>query len=436
MKSWITGMAAPAVLLLAAPAARGQVSLYTVTDLALRNSPAVRMGVADVQRAAAAVSESKDAYVPNFILGSNLGYSYGFPVGQPSIYNAGMQSLVVSFSQRDYIRSARQALLGAEMTLKNTREGVLQDVTTDYVELNIDVQEISALEQQKAYADELGVIEDDRVQAGVDPRISLLQAQLRAAQVDLKRVHTEQDADLMRTHLANLTGLSDSSFQPAAASIPPMPDFSSSTSSDRQISEDNPAVQAASSNAKSKFYYSLGSQKENYRPVLGFGLQYSRYAEFNNYAEYYQRFQHNNFDAGIQITIPLFDASRRAKAKEAVADAVHASAEAEQARMQVDENLLQLRRGLEELHAEQRVAQLQSQIAQEQLDSVEQELKSGTGQPGASPITPQQAQEAHIEERQRFLDKLDADLNVMRAEINLLRLTGGIESWIQSAPQK
>jgi len=44
-------------LLAAGAAAHAQISLYTATDLALRNSPEVRIGVADVQRAAASVSD-------------------------------------------------------------------------------------------------------------------------------------------------------------------------------------------------------------------------------------------------------------------------------------------------------------------------------------------------------------------------------------------
>ena len=95
--------------------ARAQVSLYTAVDLALRNSTAVRMATADVQRAASALSESRDAYVPSFVIGSGLGYSYGFPVGQPSVYNVTSQSLLLGFSQPDYIRSAKSALKAGEL---------------------------------------------------------------------------------------------------------------------------------------------------------------------------------------------------------------------------------------------------------------------------------------------------------------------------------
>ena len=78
--------------LLATGGARAQgVSFYTVVDLALRNSTQVRISAADVQHAEAAVMESVDAYKPSFSVGSSLGYSYGFPVGQPSVYDVAAQ---------------------------------------------------------------------------------------------------------------------------------------------------------------------------------------------------------------------------------------------------------------------------------------------------------------------------------------------------------
>ncbi|MGC8548960.1 MAG: TolC family protein [Acidobacteriaceae bacterium] len=432
----VAGLAALPAILLVAIGAHAQMSLSKAADLALRNSPDVHMSAADVQQAKGALSEAKDAYIPSFYLGSNIGYSYGFPLGEPSIYNVSGHSLVLSFSQRDYIRSANKALASAQLALKDIRNKVLKETAEDYIELDTDLKEIKALGEQKSYADALADIEQQRVQAGVDPRSALLQAQLTSAQLDLKRIHVQQDAALMRARLAHLTGLKPSDFQSIESSIPPLPATSALHLNASHLADQNPTVAAAKANAQSKFYLSMGDKRQIHRPLFTFGMQYSRFAEFNNYSEYFQHFQHNNFDAGVQITIPLFDASGKAKADQSAAKAVHAQAQAQQALNKVDENILKLGQSLTELRAQQHVAQLQSELAKAQLATVEQELKTGSGQPGANPVTPQQAQQAHIQERERYIDMLDANLNVARAELNLLRLTGGIESWLHSAPQK
>src|SRR5271155_5656638 len=140
----LLGMAA----LMTSGGARAQVSFYTAVDLALRNSTQVRISAADVQHAEAAVMESVAAYKPSFSVGSSLGYSYGFPVGQPSVYSVSAQSLAFSFSQPDYIRSTRQALLAAQLQLKDVRQQVILTVALDYIELAKIEQQTTALDQQ------------------------------------------------------------------------------------------------------------------------------------------------------------------------------------------------------------------------------------------------------------------------------------------------
>lgn len=426
----------PSLFVVASAARAQQISLAGVANLALRNSPAVRMSVADVQQAEGAFHQAKDAYLPSASLGSSIGYSYGFPLGEPSIYDLQAHSLVFSFSQKDYIRSAKSAVAGAKLALKDTRNKVLAQTAQDYIELDTDIKEIQALQEQKSYADALTSIERQRVQAGVDPHSALVQTELTAAKLDLKRIHIEQDAALMRSSLAHLTGLKPQAFQPIASTIPPMPAPSNLDPEAAKLADQNPTVAAANADAKSKFYLSMGDKRQIRRPTFGFGMKYSRFAEFNNYNEYYQHFQHNNFEFGIQISIPIFDAASHAKAQQSAAQAVHAQAQAQQALDKVDENILKLGQNLKELRAQQHVAQLESELAKDNLATIEQELQSGSGQPNANPVTPQQAEQAHIQERERYIDMLDANLNVSRAELNLLRLTGKIEGWLHSAPQK
>ena len=52
--------------------ASAQVSLGTVVDLAQRNSSTVKLAQADVQKAAASLSEAKGAFIPALSFGSGL----------------------------------------------------------------------------------------------------------------------------------------------------------------------------------------------------------------------------------------------------------------------------------------------------------------------------------------------------------------------------
>ncbi|MFP5226993.1 MAG: TolC family protein [Acidobacteriota bacterium] len=419
-------------------AATAQISLSTAVDMAEKNSPAVRGAVANVQKAVAALAETKDAYIPNFVMGASPGYAYGFPLGYPSLFQANSQSLLLSFSQKDYVRAARVAVNAANFNLKETRQQVELDVALAYVQLDSDLKEIEALREESTYAQTLVQFEEDRVAAGVDPKMTELQAELTAAQVDQKRIQLETDADAMREKLAHMTGLPATGLNTTSSSIPASPSATSLMESpDPKALQNNPALLAGYAKAKAKWFAAFGDDKQNYRPLVTFGAQYSLFEKFADYTQYFpaNSFQYNNLAIGAVITVPFFDATRRAKARESNADAVHAQADADAARDLFNEQTSALRGNLRQLAAQQRVAQIQSQIAQEQLKSVETQINSGTGLPNAPGVPPTESQKAHIQERQYYIDMLDANLALTKVELNLLKVTGGIDAWVRASLQ-
>ena len=416
--------------LLAPTGARAQgVSFYTVVDLALRNSTQVRISAADVQRAEAAVMESVNAYKPAISVGSSLGYSYGFPVGQPSVYSVAAQSLAYSFSQPDYIRAARAALIGAQMQLKDTRQQVILDSALDYIELATLSQQMTALDEEPAFVHKLVEIETERVDAGLDSKVEQTQARLTGAQIALRRLHLVDQAELVRARLAHLTGLKPADIVCESQTIPSAPETSELTGID-----DNTGVKAAYASARSKLYVARGDERQNNHPTFGFGLEYNRFAKFNNYTEYYNHFQHNNFDIGIQINLPLFDATRKAKAKGSSAEAAHASAQADQSRDQTEEQVLQLQKNIAELSAQEQVAELQNELSQDQLDAITTQLQAGSPAPGGSAVLPKDEQGAHIRERTHFVDMLETRFELTQARLSLLRTIGRIEDWAKALP--
>jgi outer membrane protein TolC len=425
-----------ALLSLAACApAKGQISFYTAVDLALRNSHEVKMAAADVDRAAAGLSQTRDAYLPSINIGSSLGYSYGFPVGQPSVYNVTANSLVLSFSQPFLIRSARAALEGARASLKDARDKVVAQAALVYIELDISQHQLAALDQQHEFGQRLVDIEQQRNTAGLSSAMEVTQAELTNAQLELRRLHLQDHISLLRLRLADLTGMNEDAITPESASIPGMPE-PPATNTLSSLSAQTPAISAADADAKSKQFVAQADSHRRLRPEIAFGIQYSRYAKFNNYAQYYLRFQHNNFDVGINMTLPLYDPLVKAKARGSAADAVHAREQADLYRMQLAEQTRELSGGIDELRAQQKVARLQNEYAQENVDAVLIQLQNGSGNQNATPLSPRDEQKARIEERRRYVDKLDSDFQLMQAQIQLERTLGRVEDWAMQAPHK
>jgi len=353
----------------AAQPAKAQISFYTAVDLALRNSPELKMATANVDRAVAGVSQAKDAYVPTMEIGSSLGYSYGFPVGQPTVVNATANSMVLSFSQPAMIRSARASLAAARASLRDTREKIVAETAVNYIELDTNRQELEALDQQHSFGERLVEIERERNAAGLSSAMDVTQAELTNAQLELRRLHIQKLMSALRLRLANLTGLTENSITPESSSIPAPPAAPTADTLSATLSTHSAAIASSEADAQSKQYIAAGDRGKVWRPQLVFGIQYSRYAEFNNYAEYYLRFQHNNFDVGINLVLPIFDAQARARARGSAADAVHAREQANLFRLQLTEQTRELSGSLAELRTQQKIARLQSDYAQENVDA-------------------------------------------------------------------
>lgn len=412
--------------------AYAQISFTTAIDLALKNSPKVLMAKADVDKALASVQQLRDAYIPNVVGGSGVGPpSYGFPLGQPSIFNITSQSLVFSYSQRDYIRAAQAALDAANLNLKDIREGVAEDTAITYLALDRDMQRQAALEEQQRFADRLVSIVQDRLDAGQDTAIDLTTSRLTAAQVRLARLRAEDETAADRAHLARLIGLPAQALGTTSDSVPPFPAAAPDLTTSSSIT--SPAVESAYAVARSKRETAFGESRYLWRPQIYFEGQYSRFAKYTNIQDYYFRFQQNNAAAGVQINIPVFDMVHRAKAREAAAEASHAQHEADMLRDQYFDSRLRASHTATELSTRAEIATLDQQLAQQQLGVMLVQLQSGTGNLTGPQMTPKDEQTARIAEREKFVAVLNTRFEAQQAEISLMRSAGELETWIAAS---
>jgi outer membrane protein TolC len=427
-------MLAATLAIAAMPAmSMAQVSLATMVDLASKKSSPVRLAQSDLDKARAAYAQSRDAFVPTIAFGSGLPAfpSIGFTGNLPTIWDASVTSLVFSMPQAKYIHAARAGVNAAISNLKDAREQVALDTSNAYIELDIVNQELAAVQQQETFATRLTEIEQQRAEAGVDPLSQLLEAKLTSAQLKLKRMHLQSRANSLMQQLASLTGLPVASIVTDHASIPAIPEVKALEA--RPLA----GIESAKLLALSKNFAAQGDEAhKKMLPEVGFGVQYNRNTTLlNNINKYYaQPLPANNFSSGFSIRVPLFDWGARDKAKQSAADALRARIEAEQADQQNNAQIAALNDTLRELDAQAEVASLKNQISDYQLKTIEAQLEVGNGAgrgPGApAQISPKTEQQAHIDERQNYQESLDADLNLSKARLNLLRALGHMQDWL------
>jgi len=408
-----------------APGHAEPLSLERAIRLALTHSTTSAIADADVQRAFASYRELRDNYLPQLIVGSGIGYTYGYPLSiegnAPALVNGVTQATVFNPSQRQFTNAAKKDWVASEFQDKDQRNAVIQDVALTYAELAKWEARLLRLQQYEAQARQMEQAVAERLQAGVDSAMDLNKAKLASARVRLHRAEARGSADVLRRHLSILTGLPGSLIELAPETIPALPPVAAEEDPSEKAVASSPTVKLAEQHSLAESMRALGEHRALY-PSIDFSAQYARFSTFNHYAQYFPTFQLDNATIGFALKIPLFNASQRARAVGADAAALKAKKQAEATRNQVAEETLKLQRAAEQLQAAREVAELEYQLAQSGLEAAQTRVDAKNG-------TLHELGDASVQAAERFLLFQDADFEYQRARLNLLRATGDLENW-------
>jgi outer membrane protein TolC len=418
------------------------VPLKRIVELALSHATAAAITAADEQHAAASYRELRDNYIPQVSTGAGLGFSYGFPLAlegsAPSLFNINTQSALLNSSLRDFIRAAKADSAVASLKSKDQRDQIIQDAAQSYAELAKWEQRLAKLQETEAEANKLQTAVEERVKEGIDSELDQTKTRLSAARVRLRMAEAQGSADVVREHLSKLTGLPAASIQTDPDSIPAAPAAPPAEESAKDDAANNLSVKAAVEHARAQYLRAQGEHRALW-PSVDFAAQYALLSKFNNYQNYYipsrpcttslgeflcvaNNFQQNNATIGVSIRFPLFNASQRARAQAADADALKATKQAEAAKNQVSEQTLRLQRSVAQLQAARDVAQLELEIAQKNVDAVQTRMDNGAA-------NLHDLDDARTQVSERFIALQDVNFNLECSQLGLLRSTGDLEKW-------
>jgi outer membrane protein TolC len=382
---------------------------------------------ADEQRAFAAYAEARDQYVPQVVVGSGLGASWGFPLSlegsAPSIFNVNSQSALLNPALREFVRAAREESSAAKLQSKDQRQQVVQEVVITYVELVKWEKMLPELTRYYADAQKDQDLIHLRVESGVDSQTEEQRAQLATARARLRALQAQGAVDVLREQLAKLTGTPAASMVTAPESIPALPEIKPDDTLLSKTADSSFAVQAAELKARAQSFRAKGEHRSLW-PSVDFAAQYAVLARYNNYDEFYRKFERNNATIGVAMRFPFLNFSQRAHAQAADAEASRAKKEVENAKHQVSGEVLKLQRSVEQLQAAQDVSQLEYNLAQSSVNAVEIRVNSGTAN-----IHDQADARTNVAEKFQSLE--DAKFQLLRVRVGLLRATGELEAWAQ-----
>lgn len=427
-----------ALLLVAGSCASAQVSLQSAVNLALRNSPRLRMAQAELDKARAMRGEAKDAYVPVVVTQAGYGQSTGAPLGVPVVFSLSAQSLIFSYSQRDTLRATKASVEAAEHLFRKEQMDVVEDVTTTYLALDNALQRHKVVQDESAVAQRLVSITDDRVAAGVDANVEVPKAHRTATQIKLVALQVSDEVAYNARHLATLTGLPETGLVTDSASIPRW-EVPAVIAQGAAAAGDGEGVAAVYSAAKAKLYLAFADRRYLFRPQVSLAANYSRVdAGLSSYASYYPRFfgtatqpnSENSLSFGLQITVPLLDLAHRSRSRQSAAEAVRALAEADLQRGNFRDGRAKLQNAAVELQLRADLAGDEREIAQDQIETLRIQLQADAGATQGPQANPKDLLSAQLQERQRSLDLLNVQLQLRQTQVNLLRQRESLETWV------
>lgn len=402
-------------------------------ELALSHSSEMAISGANEAQAYRTYLEARNTYIPQAAIGSDVGYAYGFPLSlegsAPTLFNVTAQSSVFNPGQREFIRAAKAEWGASKAQSGDQRAQVVADTALTYIELSRWEERLPILRSEMNVVTDVQYAVAERVKAGIDSPIEQTKAKLLDAQTRVHIAEAEGAIDILRTRLAQLTGLPANSIKTVRDSIPVLAEEPPAGDLPERAAESSPLVEAAEQGALAKQFRAKGEHKAFY-PTADFAAQYGLInTSLTNFEKFFVpgSFQPHNVTFGLVVRLPFLNASQRARAQAADADALRARKDAEQAKNKASLDALKSQHNVQQLLAARDVAELRYELAQSQLDAAHARMQAQTA-------TQREVQNAGIEAAERTLDRVNIDFALQRAQVELLRSTGGLEKWALANP--
>ena len=249
------------------------------------------------------------AFRPNLYTGAGLAYTHGFPSlpggGAPSVFQLDYQQTVFDPMLKGEQKAAEDRAKNQKLEMDRVRDDVIVRTATEYLEFAKVQHSLDLMRTERASAEKILEALRERVAANQELPIELTRSQLTLARINEQTIKLEDREETLEEELRDLTGIPDTQSIQAEQQEPSFAaDQSESDMEDLALQNDRSVAEAE--NEREARQHILRGAHLSYFPTIDVVGQYSILSKFNNYGEFYNNFERNNVNVGVQITIPLF----------------------------------------------------------------------------------------------------------------------------------
>lgn len=402
-------------------------TLKRALELALQNSKDIKVARIQATVGDRAAMIGKADFLPNLYVGSGAGYTYGIPETPggraPSVFNVTYTEQVFNLPLRGAAKEQQEQAKAQKILLEDARNSVIAGTATGYLELVKVRHSLELLKKENESAERILGVTQERASEGFELPMEVTRSQLTKAQVAQKILQLEGREDELETYLRDQMGfLPEQEFTLSADELPGAAEQEGSNLIAMAM-ENNTDIRLAQSDVRAKEFRYRG-EKGGYWPSLELVSTYSLLSNYNNYSLYFNHFQRNNFNAGVQVQMPIFSARTKAAVGLADVNLQVSKAALENKKNQVSADVRKKMRRLREMDAAKEVARLQLQLAQQSVGTLQSQFEEGK-------TNLRDVERARLEESDRWMAYLDATFQRQQAQVELLRTAGQLDKVLE-----
>ena len=404
----------------AAPVA---VTLKRAIELALQNSKEIQMAKIQASIADHAAQITKAQFMPNLYAGSGAGYTNGIPETPggraPSVFNVTYTEQVFNEPLRGQAKEQQEQAKAQKIALEEAKNSVITRTAMAYLELGKVRHSLELLRTEQDSAEKILHVTQERESQGFELPVEVTKAQLIKARVAQRILQLEEREDELEVFLRYQLGM------PETQAIEVTPEDlpgEAEQAGDNLIAAaltNNTGLRLAESDVRAK-EFRLKGERRGYFPTLELVSVYSVLAKFNNYAEFFNHFQRNNYNAGIDVRVPIFSAQIKANIGLARVNVDAARAALTSKRTELTADVRQKTRRVREMDAAKEVARLELQLAQQNVAVLQAQFDEGK-------LSLKDLERARLDENDKWMAYLDTNFQKQQAQLDLLKTAGQLD---------
>jgi len=394
---------------------------------ALQKSRDLSLARLQYQTARQEAGLTRSQFLPNLYSGSGAAYTTGFPLlaggGAPALFSLSYSQEIFNLPARADVQATEQRSEQQRLNIDAVRDSVIARTASAYLQLAKIRREFELVRRERESAQKILDYTRQRTGAGYELPIEVTKAQLTAARIEQRLAQIEDQEDSAADELRSLLGLeNDQPVEVAPENIPATADQPINTLVQEAFQTDIEVKQAENERTASEIR--LKGERGAYWPSISLIGQYNVLGKFNNYDQFFNKFQRNNFIAGVDVKIPIFVSRTSAGISFAQANLTAANLAVANKRAQISLDVRRKARETREMDTGLEVSRLELELAQQGLQIVESQFQQGRA-------SVRDVESAQLEENDKWLAFLDADFARQRSQLELLRSTGQLAQVFQ-----